>query len=327
MVILAQVLGKTVSLRALEVFEDLARTGSLQEAAANLGLSAPAASQQIRKLEAALGHALVDHDHRPLILTRAGRAYLVHVREAMVQLRQGSTGLALLDMSSLRRLRFGIIDDFDTDVTPKLVVGLAKVLTGCELSLQTAPSYSILKLIANRMLDIGVAARPLDLPDGITETPLLSEPFLLAVPRGFLSQAPSNFSELNTLAFLRYDRSQLMGRQISTHLTRLKSHPLGGLELDSNQAIFGLIAAGAGWAISTPLGFLRARQFQRQIDIYPLPVTGFSRTVSLFHADDWSGEIAAIIADTMRKILVSDAVEPGHEALPWLAGSLKIIYG
>lgn len=321
---MAQVLGKTVSLRALEVFEEIARTGSLQVAASNLGLSAPAASQQIKKLEAALGQTLVDHDHRPLTLTRAGRVYLVYTRDAMAQLRQGSTALSLLDMANLRRLRLGIIDDFDTDVTPKLVVGLAKVLTQCELSLQTAPSNRIVENLASHDLDVGIAARPLELPEGVSETRLLRDPFVLVVPRGYLDQAPASVDELVGLPFLRYDRTHLMGRQIAVHLTRLKLQPVGKVELDSNQAIFGLIAAGAGWAISTPLGFMRARQFQNQIDIYPLPFAGFSRTISLCHADNWAGETAAIIASILRGILQTEMIDPAIMALPWLADTLRI---
>lgn len=323
--ILTQILGKTVSLRALEVFEEIARTGSLQDAATNLGLSTPAASQQLKKLEESLGQTLVDHKHRPLALTHAGRAYLVHVREAMAQLRQGSAALSLLDLSSLRRLRLGIIDDFDAAVTPKLSVGLAHALAQCDLTLRTAPSHLIIEGIANRSLDFGISARPLDLPDGVTETPLLRDPFILAVPRGYLSGAPRNIDALTQLPFLHYDRSQFMGRQIATHLARLKLHPQGRIELDSNQAIFGLIAAGAGWAISTPLGVLRARQFQGQIDIYPLPFAGFSRTISLCHAKGWATEIAASIASSLRAILQSETVEPGLEVMPWLAESLVIL--
>jgi DNA-binding transcriptional LysR family regulator len=323
--ILPQLLGKTVSLRAIEVFEEIARTGSLQDAAHNLDLSAPAASQQLKKLEVALGQTLVDHGRRPLTLTRAGRAYLVHVRDAMAQLRYGSTALSLMDMTSLRRLRLGIIDDFDTDVTPKLTVRLASVLTQCDLSLQTAPSHAILQSIGDRSLDIGIAARPLEVPAGITETPLLRDPFVLIVPRGHLEGPPSRLDALQDLPFLRYDRSQVMGRQIATHLTRLKLQPQGRVELDSNQAIFGLIAAGAGWAISTPLGFLRARRFQGQIDIYPLPFTGFSRVISLFRPSDWTDEVARIIATMLRDLLLAEAVDPGLEVFPWLDQSLTIL--
>lgn len=321
---MAQILGKTVSLRALEVFEEIARTGSLQTAAGNLGLSAPAASQQIRKLEAALGQTLVDHDHRPLTLTRAGRVYLAHAHDALAQLRRGSTALWLLDMAKLRRLRLGIIDDFDTDVTPKLVVGLAKVLTQCDLSLQTAPSNWIFECLANHSLDVGIAARPLDLPQGVSEMRLLRDPFVLVVPRGYLDQAPVSLDELGALPFLRYDRTHLMGRQIATQLTRLKLHPVGKVELDSNQAIFGLIAAGAGWAISTPLGFMRARQFQSRIDVYPLPFAGFWRTISLCHADDWADETAAVIASLLQGILQTEMIDPAIQALPWLSDILRI---
>ncbi len=323
--ILTQILGKTVSLRALEVFEEVARTGSLQDAATNLGLSTPAASQQLKKLEMSLGQSLVDHKHRPLTLTHAGRAYLAHVKEAMAQLRLGSAALSLLDLSSLRRLRLGIIDDFDAAVTPKLSVGLASVLTQCDLTLQTAPSHLIIEGIANRSLDFGISARPLDWPDGVTETPLLRDPFILAVPRGYLNGAPRNIDALMQLPFLHYDRSQFMGRQIASHLARLKLQPQGRVELDSNQAIFGIIAAGAGWAISTPLGVLRAQQFQGQVDTYPLPFAAFSRTISLCHAGGWATEIATSIASSLRAILQSETVEPGLEAMPWLAESLSIL--
>lgn len=326
MVILAQVLGKTVSLRALEVFEEIARTGSLQIAAANLGLSAPAASQQIKKLESALGQTLVDHSHRPLALTRAGRAYLVHVHQAMAQLRHGSTALMLLDVTNLRRLRLGIIDDFDTEVTPKLTVRLAGALTQCDFSLQTAPSHTILERVSMRALDIGIAARPLEHPVGLSETPLLRDPFVLVAPRGYLDGPPRTLDALKNLQFLRYDTSQMMGRQIATHLTRLKVQPQGRIELDSNQAVFGLIASGAGWTISTPLGFLRARRFHGEVDIYPLPFAGFSRIISLFQPDGWSDEITGVIASTIRGLLQVDAVVPGLEALPWLANSLEILY-
>lgn len=325
MVILAQVLGKAVSLRALEVFEEIARTGSLQDAATRLCLSPPAASQQLKKLEAALGQKLVDHNHRPLRLTRAGGIYLLHVRDALAQLRHGSTAMALMDFTRLRRLRLGVIDDFDAEITPKLTVTLATILSQCDVSLQTVPSHIILDSIANRSLDIGIAARPLDLPPGVIETPLLRDPFVLVAPRGYLSGPPINLDPLIALPFLRYDRSQLMGRQIATHLTRLKLQPQGRMELDSNQAIFGLIAARAGWAISTPLAFLRAKQFHQQIDLLPLPFAGFSRTVSMFQPDDWSEGITSVVASNLRKILQTDAVIPIHQAFSWLSESFAVL--
>jgi molybdenum-dependent DNA-binding transcriptional regulator ModE len=58
-------LTKGVTLRGLEVFEALARTGSVAQASDLTGLSQPAVSQQMRNLETALGIDLVDHGRGP----------------------------------------------------------------------------------------------------------------------------------------------------------------------------------------------------------------------------------------------------------------------
>ena len=60
---------KGVTLRGLEVFEALASTGSVAQAADMTGLSQPAVSQQLRNLESALGTELVDHSRRPMRVT------------------------------------------------------------------------------------------------------------------------------------------------------------------------------------------------------------------------------------------------------------------
>ncbi|MCU9850153.1 LysR family transcriptional regulator [Defluviimonas sp. WL0024] len=318
-------ISKVITLRGLEVFDELARTGSLQETARKLGLSPPAASQQLRNLEAALGVDLVDHARRPLEPTRAGRAYLSHARAALAHLRQGAAELSLMDLRRLRSLRLGIIDDFDGEVTPKLAVALAAMLTPCDLSLRTALSHTILADVAERRIDLGVAARAHDLPEGVVETPLLRDPFVLAVPHGRLPGPPDSIAALGSLPFLRYEKSQIIGRQIATHLARLKLAPQGRIELDSNQALFGLVANGAGWAITTPLGYLRARRFHGQVDLYPLPFAGFSRVISLFHKSDWTDEVSGVIGGTLRGILRRQVVEPGVSALPWLEGGLALL--
>lgn len=318
-------LGKTLSLRGLELFVAIAARGSLRDAAQQLDLSPPAASQQLRNLETALGQDLLVHNRRPLELTRAGRAYLPHAIAALDQLRQGAVALSLNDLTRLRRLRLGIIDDFDTEVTPRLTVGLAGVLTQCDLSLLTAPSHTILSGISAGDLDLGIAAAPRDLPEGLLEVPLLRDPFVLVTPRGHLPHNPQSIEELGRLPFLRYERSQLIARQIATHLARLKCAPEGRVELDSNQAIFGLIASGAGWAISTALGSLRARRYQGQVDIYPLPFAAFSRRVSLFRPLDWQDEVGDIIARSLRGLLQVQVVTPGLALMPWLAEDLEIL--
>lgn len=318
-------LNDSVSLKAIELLEELNRVGSMQEAGRNLGLSAPAASQQLKNLETALGHKLVDHNRRPLELSSGGRAYLKHVQAALQHLRQGASELSLADVHQLKSLRIGVIDDFDSEVTPRLTVALANVLTPSSLTLTTKTSFQIIQDIAARKLDLGIAGQPYDVPTGISETPILRDPFLLAVPRGYLTKPPISIDELDELSFLRYENTQLLGRLISGHLSRLRLVPKGWIEVDSNQAIFGLIASGVGWAITTPVGFLSTRRFHEKVDLFPLPLATFSRTISLYRNDDWMPEIAENIAERLRTILQLHLVDPGRAAFPWLDESLTIL--
>ncbi len=151
---------KGISLKGLEVFETLAQTGSVAETAERTGLSPPAVSQQIRNLETALGIALVDHGTRPMRLTPAGRSYLLRIEQGLAQLRLAQSELTVMDLSHLSTLSLGMIDDFDNDLTPRLVTLLADSLTRCRFTLISAPSHEITASLRDRRLHMGVAASP-----------------------------------------------------------------------------------------------------------------------------------------------------------------------
>ncbi len=69
------------------------------------------------------------HNRRTMELTRSGQTYLLHVRAALQHLRQGASELLMDEVRMIRSLRIGIIDDFDSEVSPQLVVALADTLT------------------------------------------------------------------------------------------------------------------------------------------------------------------------------------------------------
>jgi LysR family glycine cleavage system transcriptional activator len=77
------------SIHGLRAFEAVARTGSISDAAAELGLTIGAVSQQIHKLEAHVGTALVERRGRGIVLTARGERYRTRVRAALDALRVG----------------------------------------------------------------------------------------------------------------------------------------------------------------------------------------------------------------------------------------------
>ncbi|WP_108854799.1 LysR family transcriptional regulator [Albidovulum aquaemixtae] len=81
------------SLNWLRVFEAAARTESFARAAAELNMSAPAVSQQVKALEGHLGMPLFIRHAHAVRLTEAGRAYLPSVQMSLVSLESSTQGL------------------------------------------------------------------------------------------------------------------------------------------------------------------------------------------------------------------------------------------
>jgi LysR family transcriptional regulator, glycine cleavage system transcriptional activator len=70
-------------LNTLRAFEAAARHGSFTRAAEELFLTQGAISHQVKALEDELGVKLFNREHQRLVITQAGRAYLVDVRDAL----------------------------------------------------------------------------------------------------------------------------------------------------------------------------------------------------------------------------------------------------
>lgn len=312
-------LPKGVTLRGLEVFESLARTGSVAATASELGLSAPAVSQQMKNLTAALGAELLDNSRRPMTLTPAGRVFLARTSSALDSLRSGQRDLNALDLTELSALSLGIIEDFENEVTPTLAARLAEAMSQCAFRLRTGPSHDLAARIAERELDIAICAAPATDPPGTVPHPLVRDPYILAVPRG--TTLDQGLEGLSHLSFVRRDTDQLMGQQIGAYLSAMQLNPQHRFEMDSNQSISALVAAGTGWTITTPLSLLRAGRFAGGIDAHPLPGDPVERRIVLFATDDWTGSIPQQIAALAGDLIEEHFLTPGIEAMPWLAGA------
>jgi DNA-binding transcriptional LysR family regulator len=316
---------KGVTLRGLEVFEALAASGSVAQAAEATGLSQPAVSQQIRNLEAALGVTLVDHGKRPMQLTSAGRSFLARTNAVLSELRLAQSELTVMDLSHLSTLSMGIIDDFDNDLTPRLVTILAENLTKCRFKLITASSHDITTAMKENRLHIGVSASTGEVIDGVAEYPLVRDPFILVTPSSYKGNTTDLQALTGSLPFLRYEREQLISRQIEAHLSREKLEFPERFEIGSHLALMACVARRIGWAITTPLGFMRAARFHDHVTAHPLPLAPFARQISLFANLDWADQVPRDVAQTMRRLVQDQIIAPAVRSQPFLEGELRIL--
>lgn len=318
---------KGVTLRGLEVFETLAKTGSVAQTAEVTGLSQPAVSQQLRNLEKALGTDLVDHSRRPMVPTSAGRNFLARTEAVLSELRLAQSELSMTDLSHLPALSIGLIDDFDNDLTPRLVTALAERLSQCRFKMITASSLEILRAIEAEDIHIAISATTGELHEGLIEYPLVRDPFILVAPNGFFSDASGVLDQLSSLPFLRYAGDQMIAQQIEAQLQRAQAEFENRFEVGSHLALMAMVARRIGWAITTPLGYMRAVRFHDQIEAYPLPFGNSARTISLFTSRDWADQLPRTVAQTTLDLLRRQMVEPAVNRLPWLAEEFKLIEG
>ncbi|HBQ35939.1 MAG TPA: LysR family transcriptional regulator [Rhodobacteraceae bacterium] len=314
-----------ITLWGIEVFLATADEGSISSAARRLEASASAVSQQLSNLETALGTILLNRASRPVTLTPSGEIFRKRAQLILNEATQARAELAMTDMSALTRFRLGMIEDFDADVTPRLLSDMADNFKGCQFLLETGASHRLFDLLDSRALDVIVAADMGATADWMEVHPLISEPFVAAVPKGAVAGADDVLAQLKSLPLIQYTQRHHMGRQIAAHLGRQNLTLAHRFELDSYHAIMALVAARVGWTILTPLGYLRARRFHDQVEIIKLPFDPLSRSISLIARRGVLQDMPQDVADRLRLLLQEIIVDPAIKAMPWIAKDLRLL--
>ena len=313
-----------ITLWGVEVFVATAEEGSISAAARRLGASPSAVSQQLTNLEGAIGTTLLNRNERPVTLTPAGEIFRRRAGIILNEAALARAELAMADMSRLTRFRLGMIEDFEADVTPRLLARLADDLKTCQFLLETGASHYLHDLLDARALDVIVAADMGAEADWMEHHPLLTEGFVVAAPRGALRPDRDVLRQLKALPLVQYTTRHYMGRLIAAHLTRQNLRLSQRFELDSYHAILAMVGQGAGWTILTPLALMRARRFADQIDVFALPFAPLSRTISLTARRGILQDMPARVAEEMRPLLREVVIGPAIAAYPFMAEVLTL---
>ena len=172
-----------LSLRDLEYALAVAELRHFGRAAERCGVSQPALSEQIRKLEALLGTPLFERTPRRIELTAHGEILL---RQAQVVLREAA---GLLEMAGARTdplqglLRIGVIPTLGPYYLPLVLRALRDRFAGLELRLQEGRTTELAEQLQRGSLDAILAALPLA-GDQLDSAALFFERFQLLLPAG-----------------------------------------------------------------------------------------------------------------------------------------------
>lgn len=307
-----------LSLKALELLETCARKGSLQEVAKETGLSVSTVSHHLRKLEAQLGVDLFDHRKRPMTLTVKGQMFLRNIEDALHAIRSAKAEISAGDADDIGYLRIGTIEDFDSDIVPELAVHLSSVMERCDFLYHTDTSLEILSMLHSRKLDLGITSHSGERTLDLTDRTLLRDPFVLVMPTECQFPPETVLKGKSDLPFLRFSGGLMIARQIEAQLRRLGISLPRNFECGNNQTLMAMVAASAGWTITTPLLFSRAKRFQKQLALHQFPAKSFSRNLAVIASPDCSNFVVDIVEKKIKELVQTRIIMPMHEQYPWL---------
>ncbi len=316
---------KDLSFKWLELFQICASKGSLQAAADESGLSISTVSHHLKNLEENLGVELFDHTRRPMLLTPTGRNFLRKIDAALHDIRAAKAEAASGNAENASYLRVGLIADFDSDIAPQLAVYLAKQMPQCDFSYLTDSSHMIINMLRKKELDLGVVAYSSENLFDLHEQPFLRDPFLLIKPKGNLFNESQLAKGTTPLPFLRFSNSLFISRQIESHLRRLGISLPNHFECANSDMLMAMVAAGAGWSITTALLYSHGKQFHDQIEVHRFPGKSFARTLSIVSTPDCSRAVLGKARNKFVELLEETSLPALHRQLPWLQDSFTLI--
>lgn len=262
----------SLDLRQLQVFEALARHGSITRAAEELRVTQPAVSIQLRKIEEQTGLSLVERVGRKLELTQAGEELRRHAERLARNVVDLEESLSLYRGVSKGRLRLAVVSTANYFLHVHLSA-FKQHFPDIEVSLKVANRDTIFKALESSEVDLIITGQPPDDADVVARRFMDNPLVAIAPPDHALATA-------NDVLLARFAREPLVVREEGSGTRAAMERVLSerGLSyrpscvLSSNEAIKQAVRAGLGLAV------ISGQTAELEIEtrrLVSLPVQGF----------------------------------------------------
>ncbi len=238
-----------LSLRQLQVFESVARHLNHSRAAAELFLSQPAVSMQIKQAEQTIGMPLFEQVGKKMFLTEAGREML-HYSRAVLQLMQ-EMETVFEEMRGFDRGHISIaVVSTANYFMPQLLAKFIQLHPNIKVGLSVANRDAVIRQLSDNIADLAVMGQPPDGSDMQAEVFMLNPLVVIASPSHPLSKIlrikPQQLaSETFLLREIGSGTRGVVERYFSDHQLALPAY----MSMDTNEAIKQSVQAGMGIGI------------------------------------------------------------------------------
>ncbi|MCC6286047.1 MAG: LysR family transcriptional regulator [Phycisphaerales bacterium] len=244
-----------MELTTLRYFLAIADSGHLTRAAEALGVTQPALSAMVKKLEAEVGSPLLHRTGRGVQLTEAGRAFVLEARRAVTHA-EGAVRV-VREIAGLERgsIRIGGGATAITSILPPVVRRMRREHPGVRFYLREAGSSAVASALLADELDLGVVTLPITIPEAerIVRIPLVEDELRLIAPRG-MGDAPARGAPPGAFSWRALAGLSVVGFEAGSAVRSVIDRAASGegvaldyvMELRSIEGIKGMVEAGVG---------------------------------------------------------------------------------
>jgi DNA-binding transcriptional LysR family regulator len=238
--------------RQLLAFATLAEELSFSRAAARLGMTQPALSMLIAKLEGDLDVPLFDRSRRAVSLTGPGKVFWGEVRQTLRQMDLAERMVRRAAEGKLGRLTIGFVETAPFNILPTVVAGVRKHLPHIELVLQELVTMEQIEALEAGRIDVGLM-RPMFRAGQFDSRLISSEPYMVAVNanHALAGRGKVRLKDLQSEPLIttesrkrRYVEGRFRGPLARAGIELPIAH-----EIQQIHAIIGLVAGGLGIAL------------------------------------------------------------------------------
>ncbi len=153
-------MGRSLDIDLLRSFVVIAEVRSLSRAAARVGRTQSALSQQMRRLEESVDQPLFQRTGRGVVLTHPGERLLVHAQRILRQHDEAMADLCGTGLSGT--IRFGCPDDYAAVFLPSLLRQFSSQHPQAIVEVVCGPTPRLLEQLDKRAVDLAMISMPDD---------------------------------------------------------------------------------------------------------------------------------------------------------------------
>lgn len=237
---------REISLDRLRTLVVIADRASFADAARQLNLAPPTISLHVAELEARIGAPLLTRTRGQVRPTAIGETLLARARRLLADADQALDEVRRQVQGLTGRVRLGASTGAIAHLLPQALETLRVDHPGIDVQVQVLTSQASLARLREGTLDIGLVALPQVTGKGLRITPWRRDPIMAYVPADWQPPARVTPAWLAARALILNDSSTQLSRVTSEWFAAAGLYPEPRIELNYNDAIKSLVAAGYG---------------------------------------------------------------------------------